>query len=93
MVSSHLVLCRNLTITDETVFFFLFLLIVQYVLYSYIYYDAPEDTLSSFAENCGILKVTQSQWAAEDEMPPWEAGFMLPNWTIQVGEQLYLLPG
>ena len=35
MVSSHLVLCRNLTITDETVFFFLFLLIVQYVLYSY----------------------------------------------------------
>ena len=36
MVSSHLVLCRNLTITDETVFFILFLLIVQYVLYSYI---------------------------------------------------------
>ena len=35
MVSSHLVWCRNLTITDETVFFFLFLLIVQYVLYSY----------------------------------------------------------
>lgn len=58
-----------------------------------VYYDAPEDTLSSFAENCGILKVTQSQWAAEDEMPPWEAGFMLPDWTIQVGEQLYLLPG
>ena len=37
MVSSHLVWCRNLTITDETVFFFLFLLIVQYVLYSYTF--------------------------------------------------------
>ncbi len=58
-----------------------------------VYYDAPEDNLSSFTENCGILKVSRPHWAAEDEMPPWEAGFMLPDWTILAGEQLYLLPG
>ncbi len=58
-----------------------------------VYYDAPADTLSSFAENCGILGVTASHFKAEEEMPSWEAGFLLPDWTVVMDDRLYLLPG
>ena len=60
-----------------------------------IFYDheRPEESLSSFIENCGILGVTDFPFEAGDEMPSWEAGFMLPDWTILVDDQLRLLPG
>ena len=59
-----------------------------------VYYDhQPEESLSSFAENCGILEITELPFEAGEEMPGWEAGFLCPDWTILVEDQLRLLPG
>ena len=62
MVSSHLVLCRNLTITDETVFFILFLLIVQYVLYSYIFNSNFVKSFIAYLDERCYNKVQPSDW-------------------------------
>lgn len=50
-----------------------------------ICYDDP----SYFAENCVILSEEKLSgfWAGE-EMPPWEAGFLTPEWEIYVGEDV-----
>lgn len=50
---------------------------------SVIYYDDP----SNFPVKCAILSAEDTSGDLAEEMPPWEAGFLQPDWRLHIGKK------